>query len=92
MTDLCYTISGNQTKREVIILLKIVVEKENETINVLLLKHKNTSFYSYINITKGHICQCVFSSIEEALEDIEDRKRKKLLVDYHIVETFDRIF
>ena len=73
-------------------LLKIIVEKENETLEVLLLKHKNNNSYSYINITKGHICQCVFSSIEEALGDIEERKQKKLLIDYHIVETFDRIF
>ena len=72
-------------------MLKIVVEKENETIDVLLLKHKNTNSYSYINITKGHICQCVFGSIEDALKDIEERKQKKLLVDYHIVETFDKI-
>lgn len=72
-------------------MIKIIVEKPNETIDVILLKHKNTDTYSYINITKGHICQCVFSSIEEALVDLELRRRKGLVVSYKIVEAFDKI-
>ena len=71
---------------------RILVEKENEIIHVLLLKHKNTDKYSYVNLSKGHICKCVFDSIEDALEDIEERKKKKLLVNYQIVETFDEIY
>lgn len=73
-------------------MLKIIVEKESETIEVLLLKHKNTNKYSYVNLTKGHICKCIFDSVEDALKDIEDRKNKRLLVDYKIVETFDKIY
>ena len=72
-------------------MLKIVVHKKNETIKVLLLKHKNTNSYTYINITKGHICQCVFGSIEEALADIETRRRKGLIESYKIVESFNEI-
>lgn len=73
-------------------MLKIIVEKESETIEVLLLKHKNTNKYSYVNLTKGHICKCIFNSVEDALKDIEDRKNKHLLVDYKIVETFNKIY
>ena len=37
-------------------------------------------------MTKGHICRCIFDSIEDAMKDIEDRKKKGLLIDYEIVE------
>ena len=72
-------------KKEVI-NLKIIVYKENETLEVLLLKHKNTEKYSFVNVTKGHICRCIFQSKDEALEDIETRKKKGLLLDYKIIE------
>lgn len=37
-------------------------------------------------MSKGHICSCVFDSIESAIKDIEDRKKNGLLVDYEIVK------
>ena len=37
-------------------------------------------------MSKGHICYCVFYSIEDAIKDIEDRKKKGLLVDYEIIK------
>ena len=37
-------------------------------------------------MTKGHICQCIFDSIEDAMKDIEDRKKNGLLIDYEIIE------
>ena len=66
-------------------LIKFVVHKENEDLDVLLLRHKGTDKWSYVNLTKGHICKCVFDSVEDALKDIEDRKTNGLLIDYEIV-------
>lgn len=66
--------------------LKFIVHKETGDLDVLLLKHKGTDTYSYVNLTKGHICSCVFNSIEEAIKDIDERKAKGLLIDYEIVE------
>lgn len=37
-------------------------------------------------MTKGHICSCVFNSIDDALKDIENRKEKGLLIDYEIIK------
>lgn len=35
---------------------------------VMIMPHKNSSKYSYVNLTKGHICPCQFNSIEEAFK------------------------
>lgn len=67
-------------------VIKFIVHKETEDLDVLLLRHKGTDKYSFVNLTKGHICKCVFDSVDEAMKDIEDRKVKGLLVDYEIVE------
>lgn len=67
-------------------MIKFIVHKETEDLDVLLLRHKGTDKYSFVNLTKGHICKCVFDSVDEAMKDIEDRKAKGLLVDYEIVE------
>ena len=67
-------------------VIEFIVHKENEDLSVFLLRHKNTDKWSFINMTKGHICQCIFDSIEDAMKDIEDRKKKGLLIDYEIVE------
>jgi hypothetical protein len=70
----------------VIKVIKFIVHKETEDLDVLLLRHKGTDKYSFVNLTKGHICKCVFDSVDEAMKDIEDRKVKGLLIDYEIVE------
>ena len=38
--------------------------KRNETLDVLLLPHKGTNMYSFVNLSKGHICPCLCVSIE----------------------------
>ena len=67
-------------------MLKFLVSKPNETIEVLLLPYKNTNKYSFVNITKGHICSCVFNSINEAIEDMEERKKKGLINRYRRIK------
>lgn len=63
-------------------MLRFLVAKPSETIEVLLLPHKNTDKYSFVNITKGHICSCIFNNINEAIEDMEERKRQGLIDNY----------
>lgn len=46
---------------------------KNGKINIVsVMPHKGTSQYSYVNLTKGHICPCRFNSIEEALADLDN--------------------
>lgn len=56
-------------------LNKIIVVRPKDIVIVLLLKHKNTEEYSFVNLTKGHICPCRFKSIDDAIKDLEERKK-----------------
>lgn len=51
----------------------ITVEKENETIQVTVLKHKESDQFSFVNLTKGHICPCKFDSYGDAMKELNQR-------------------
>lgn len=55
-------------------------DKAKET-DVLLLPHKNKKCYSFINLTKGHICPCKFKTEEEAIEDLRRYKNIKFFIE-----------
>ena len=46
--------------------MRFYIFKRNETLDVLLLPHKGTNMYSFVNLSKGHICPCLFPSIDAA--------------------------
>lgn len=54
--------------------------KGNVIVTILLNKIDNT--YSFVNLTKGHICECKFSSIEEALKDMDNLISIGKVIDY----------
>ena len=57
----------------------IIVTKNDGTKCVCtIMQHKFTKKYSFVNITKGHICSCEFNTQEEAIEDF--RVGKPLIV------------
>lgn len=62
--------------------MRILVNRVKDSVEVLLFKNKEDHTYSYINLTKGHICPCRFNSIEEALDDL---KTYKNVVSYQIM-------
>ena len=59
-----------------------VVIRESSTIIIDIFKHKNKEKYSFINITKQHICPCEFNSKEEALSDLEKYKDRGIIKQY----------
>lgn len=67
-------------------LNKIIVVRPKDIVTVLLLKHKNTNEYSFVNLTKGHICPCRFKSIDEAIKDLEERKKSGNIINYKFIE------
>lgn len=50
---------------------RLVIERDKDKVVVILLPNKDGRGYQYINLTKGHICPCVFPTIENALENLE---------------------
>ena len=62
--------------------MRFLVRKSSGDVEVLLLPYKGTNKFSFVNLTKGHICSCVFASAKEAIQDMEYRKASGLLIDY----------
>lgn len=62
------------------------VFKPSGTVDVLILKHKGTNEYSFVNLTKGHICPCRFQSLDEAIADLEQQKNDRKIFNYWILE------
>jgi hypothetical protein len=57
--------------------MRFIIERIDDIVEVLLLPHKDGSGYTYVNLTKGHICPCKFSSIEDAINDMENNPKVK---------------
>lgn len=63
--------------------LRFIVKKPNEEESVVVIfKNKSDGTYSFVNLTKEHICSCKFKTIEEAIQDMNDRLRKGLIKSY----------
>lgn len=72
-------------------LFKVIRPKD--TVYVGLYRHKDTNEYSFVNLTKGHICPCKFSSVEEAIADMEKQKKRGSILSYvEIKQTLAGIF
>lgn len=61
------------------------VIRKQDIVIVAILKNKSDGTYSFVNLTKGHICQCKFKSKEEAIEDLKQYKNKNKIIDYKIM-------
>jgi hypothetical protein len=48
------------------------------------MKNKYDDTYSYVNITKWHICPCKFKTIEEAIADMDRLKEIGQIIRYEI--------
>lgn len=62
--------------------LRFIVKKPNGEESVVIFKNKSDGTYSFVNLTKEHICSCKFKTIEEAIQDMNDRLRKGLIESY----------
>nr|DAR46301.1 MAG TPA: hypothetical protein [Caudoviricetes sp.] len=59
-----------------------LVMREKDNVLVSIMRNKLDGTYSFVNLTKGHICTCKFNSIEEAINDIQTKKENDEVVDY----------
>ena len=66
---------------------RIKVTRNDGVFEILLLKHKTFQGYSFVNLTKGHICPCVFKTEEEALNDLEKYKQSGKIISYETLDS-----
>lgn len=50
-----------------------LVNRPKDEVVVAVMKNKVDNTYSFINLTKEHICPCKFESIDDALKDMDEK-------------------
>lgn len=46
------------------------------------MKNKSDNTYSFVNVSKDHICPCRFKTIEEAIAGMEKQKEEGKIIFY----------
>lgn len=60
-----------------------LVKRQHDKVIVTIMKNKSDGTYSFINLTKEHICPCKFNSIDEALKDMDKLKDCGKILNYN---------
>lgn len=60
-----------------------LIQRKNGNVIVSIMRNKSDNTYSFVNLTKGHICSCRFDSVENAVKDMD-----KKILDGEIVAYF----
>lgn len=63
-----------------------LVERDKDNVLVTIMKNKTDNTYSFINLTKEHICPCRFKSVEDALKDMDKQICEKRIKKYYEVK------
>lgn len=50
-----------------------LVQRTNGNAIVSIMRNKSDNTYSFVNLTKGHICPCIFDSVENAVKDMDEK-------------------
>ena len=53
-----------------------LVTRHKDNVLVSIMRNKLDGTYSFVNLTKGHICTCKFNTVEEAVKDMQNKKKK----------------
>ena len=56
-----------------------VVKRQHDKVIVTIMKNKSDGTYSFINLTKEHICPCKFN---DALKDMDRLKDRGKIINY----------
>lgn len=50
-----------------------LVQQKSGNVIVSIMKNKSDNTYSFVNLTKNHICPCRFDSVEDAVKDMDEK-------------------
>ena len=59
-----------------------LVKRQHDKVIVTIMKNKSDGTYSFINLTKEHICPCKFNNIDDALKDMDRLKDCGKIINY----------
>lgn len=59
-----------------------LVTRQKDNVLVSVMRNKLDGTYSFVNLTKGHICPCRFDSIEDAIKDMKEKKDNGEIIDF----------
>ena len=66
-----------------------LVQRTNGNVIVSIMRNKSDNTYSFVNLTKGHICPCRFDSIEDAVKDMNEKILNGEIVEYFMLEEME---
>jgi hypothetical protein len=55
------------------------------------MRNKSDNTYSFVNLTKGHICSCRFDSVEDAVKDMDEKILNGEVTGYFELEEIKKI-
>lgn len=50
-----------------------LVQRKDGNVVVSIMRNKSDNTYSFVNLTKNHICPCRFDSVEDAVKDMDEK-------------------
>jgi len=68
---------------------KFLVVRPQDIIEVAILPRIKDGKYSFVNLTKGHICECKFDNIEEAIGDMNKQIELGKVISYKQIITLN---
>ena len=63
------------------------VNRPEDSVIVAIMSHKNNGKYSFVNLTKNHICPCKFNSVDDAIADMDRLKSEGKIISYRRMMT-----
>lgn len=63
-----------------------LVQRKSGNVIVNIMRNKSDNTYSFVNLTKNHICPCRFNSIEDAVKDMDEKILNGEIVGYFKLE------
>lgn len=64
---------------------RFFVIRKIDNVEVLIMKIKNENKYKFVNLSRGHICPCIFDSEEDAIDDLRKYKESGKIIDFYEV-------
>lgn len=62
----------------------VIREKGNVIVSIMYSRFDGC--YHFVNLTKGHICECAFETVFHAIGDMEEKKDRGEIIDFIKIE------